>query len=288
LQRNVDKFSEFTVETNPESLDEEKAALFLDSGVNRISIGIQSFNDANLKRLGRIHDSLFAKKAVLFTHKEGFENISIDLIFGIRQGKFEDWKKDLEEAVSLPIKHISCYSLDCKRLEAEEEETVDMYEYAVDFLSDNGFRQYEVSNFALDGYMCLHNLNYWNNDPYIGLGPSAVSYINGRRAENTNDVVDYIRRAGSGETVITSSENLKEIDSAKETAAVKIRTMEGIDFEWFRKKTGFDFLDIEKDALPKLLEEGLVEYLKDKHAFSGVALSREGVLFCDIVSSAFL
>ena len=279
---------EFTIEANPESLDAEKLDLFLDNGVNRISIGIQSFNDAKLKRLGRIHDGRSGKTAVVLAHKKGFINISIDLIFGVRLENIESWKKDLEEALDLPVKHISCYGLDCKKMEAKEEEAADMYECAMDLLSKKGFRQYEISNFARDGYASRHNLNYWNNDPYIGLGPSAVSYMDGIREENMSGIEDYLGRAGRGEPLTVSSEKLKGVDNAKETAAIKIRTMEGIDFKWFKDKTGLDFRTLEQAVLPKLLEDGLVEYIKAEYGFSRVALTRKGILFCDIVSSAFL
>lgn len=149
LQNNADKISEFTVEANPESVDEEKTVLLLDSGVNRISIGAQSFNDIKLKRLGRIHDSLQAEKAVVLAHKKGFKNISIDLIFGCVNETLEDWKKDLKYAAGLPVKHISCYALDNKKLQAGPEDAAKMYEYTIDYLSKKGFRQYEISNFTL-------------------------------------------------------------------------------------------------------------------------------------------
>lgn len=288
LRKRVDKISEFTIEANPESIDEEKLTLFLDNGVNRISIGVQSFNDAKLKRLGRIHDGVCARKVVVLAHKKGFKNISIDLIFGVRREAFADWKKDLKESIGLPVKHISCYGLDHKGLEAKEEDSARMYKYAMDFLSEEDFRQYEISNFAKEGFLCRHNLAYWNNDPYLGIGPSAVSYKEGTREENIPRVVDYIRRARAGETTVSSGEKLDDEACAKETAALKIRTMEGIYFEWFREKTGFDFPELEQGVLPRLLEDGLIEYIKNVHDFSGVRLSPRGILFCDIVSSAFL
>jgi oxygen-independent coproporphyrinogen-3 oxidase len=288
LQKHMDKISEFTIEANPESINEEKLMLFLDNGVNRISIGIQSFNDAKLKILGRIHDGVCARKAAALAHKKGFKNISIDLIFGVRRETFEDWEKDLEESIGLPVKHISCYSLDHKGLEAKEENSAMMYKYAMDFLPDRGFKQYEISNFAKDGFLCRHNLAYWNNNPYLGVGPSAVSYKEVTREENIPRVIDYIRRAKAGGTVVSSGERLDDLTCAKETAALKIRTMEGINFGWFRRKTGFDFLELEKGALRRLLEDGLIKYIKNGHDFSGVRLSPRGILFCDIVSSAFL
>ena len=259
----------------------------LERGVNRISIGAQSFDDAKLKKLGRIHDGSCAKSCIESAHKKGFKNISADLIFGVCKETLKDWKKDLKIAASLPLKHISCYALDYRKLEAREG-AAGMYEYAMDYLPEKGFKQYEISNFSKDGLACRHNLSYWNNDPYIGLGASAVSYIGGRREENMPDISGYIKRVKTGHTAIASSERLDKVRRAGETAAVKIRTMEGIDFGWFRIKTGLDFLKLEEEALPRLLEEGLIEYTADKGVRAGVRLTRRGILFCDIVSSAFL
>lgn len=122
----------------------------------------------------------------------------------------------------------------------------------------------------------------------MGLGPSAVSYIDGKREENMPDILEYIKKAPSGRSVTVFSEKLSGIASAKETAAVKIRTMEGIALKWFKDKTGLDFLKLEEGALPRLLEERLIRYVMDKGVRSGVALTRKGILFCDIVSGAFL
>ena len=259
--------------------------MFLDEGVDRISIGAQSFNGEKLKHLGRIHDAGTAKKAVELSVKKGFKNISIDLIFGVSGESLESWKKDLKYAVSLPIKHISCYSLTHdKDLRPTDDDTVaQMYKYAIAFLEDNGFKQYEISNFAHTGYQCKHNLNYWEGNPYVGVGPSAVSYLEGSREENIKDVKEYVRCVADGRSPVLSREKLTPSMSARETAAVKIRTKEGINLKWFKEKTGFDFMDLEKDSVRKLAEDGLIEYNK-KH----VRLTKKGILFCDIVSSAFV
>ena len=294
LEKRVDGFSEFTIEVNPDSIDREKMSLFLDKRVNRLSIGVQSFNDDKLKRLGRIHDGVTARDAVLSAHRAHFRNINIDMIFGLRQETVEEWAGDLKAAVSLPVQHISCYCLTYEKNEAREEKAALMYEYATDELSRNGFMQYEISNFSKDGCRCLHNMNYWDNGPYIGLGPSAVSYIDGERGENTRDISEYIERADTGRSPAISYERLTPERGARETAAVKIRTMEGIDFEWFRQKTGFEFMDLEEKALPGLIEKGLIEYIFQAGAGfqsrlgTAVRLTQKGKLFCDIVSSAFL
>ena len=292
---------EFTVEVNPESLDEDKAGLFLDHGVNRISIGLQSLDERKLKKLGRIHSSNRAREAVCMAHKKGFRNISVDSIFGVWGEDPGEWKRELDDITRLPITHVSCYELTYEKdtplfsaLSNKSIQPVDndaasvMYETAIDILSLRGFKQYEVSNFAKAGYESRHNSNYWENNPYIGLGPSAVSYIGGVRARNICDVKSYIEKFNAGKSLTESSEKLSPVKSARETAAVKIRTKGGIDFGWFKAKTGFDLLGLEKKVLPGLVEQGLLKYKREGDLQTGICLKRKGFLFCDTVSSAFL
>lgn len=324
---------EFTIEVNPESFSKKLAKLFLANGVNRLSIGLQSFNDKKLIKLGRIHNAKKAREAVYLAQKSGFKNISIDLIFGIWDEKLTDWKKELQEAASLPVKHISAYSLTYEKGTAlskmlkrglseasltkvrglllsgkhntsiprlktrgfprrikplEDEAVAGMYEYAVDFLEGRGFKRYEVSNFARDGYLCRHNCGYWKNEPYIGLGPSAVSYLDGVRKKNIPDVKEYTMRIKKGSSVIKFQEKLSILRKAKETAALKIRTDEGISLEWFKEKTGFDFLRLEKTSIAGLQEKELIDYEKKDGKMRRVSLTQKGFSFCDIVSSELL
>ena len=301
LRKFSKKAIEFTIEANPESLTIDKLSLFLDEGVNRISIGVQSFDDSKLNRLGRLHDGPSAMEAVAKARKSGFKNIGIDLIFGVWDEVMPAWKDDLRKAADLPITHISCYSLtyepgapvkECVKngsiIPLPEERSADMYDLAISYLADKGFAQYEISNFSKPGFCCRHNYTYWNNDPYTGLGPSAVSYADGVRRENIPDVSGYIDKVRSGLQPIVSSEKLSPEERAKETAAVKIRTMEGIGFDWFKKKTGLKLPDLERKVLPKLIADGLIEQKKVGRAAQGVRLTRKGILFCDAVSSAFL
>jgi oxygen-independent coproporphyrinogen III oxidase len=273
----------------------------LDEGVNRISIGVQSFENSKLKRLGRLHDGPCALEAVAKAQKSGFKNIGIDLIFGVWDETVPAWKNDLRIAADLPIAHISCYGLTYEPgapikeyvkngsiTPLDEEASADMYDLAISYLADKGFEQYEISNFSKPGFQCRHNYTYWNNDPYASLGPSAVSYADGVRMENVPDVFKYIDKVKSGLQPVGSSEKLSPLNRAKETAAIKIRTMEGISFDWFRKKTGFELPDLEREALPKLIEYGLIEQSNSFLPSKGVHLTRKGILLCDTVSSAFL
>jgi oxygen-independent coproporphyrinogen-3 oxidase len=301
LKGRFNDSTEFTIEANPESLSEEKASLLLSLGVNRISIGVQSLRDRKLSRLGRVHNSQAASQAVMLASRKGFKNISIDMMYGAWGEDESQWKDELEEATKLPATHISCYSLSYEKdtplydalsvgsVKPLEDETVAaMYEYTIDRLSVRGFKQYEVSNFAKPGYESRHNLNYWDNGAYVGLGASAVSYVDGSREANIADVEEYIRRVNDGTSIVASKEKLPPIKMARETAAVKIRTKTGIGFDWFKAKTGFDFQELESKAIKELIDKDLIKYKKDNGSVTGVCLKRKGFLFCDTVSSALL
>jgi oxygen-independent coproporphyrinogen-3 oxidase len=233
--------------------------------------------------------------------KKGFPDISVDLIFGVWGQEPGSWEDELEEAVKLPVGHISAYALthekDVPLFEAlknksvtplEEDVVAAMYEVAIDKLALRGFKQYEISNFTKDLRRCRHNLNYWDNSPYLGLGASAVSYIDGVRTRNISDAAGYAAGVYAGRTIAESSEKLSPVRRAKETAAIKIRTKDGIDFGWFKEKTGFDFMKLERDSVAGLVEKGLIRYKKDGSTPVGIALKRKGFLFCDTVSSALL
>jgi oxygen-independent coproporphyrinogen-3 oxidase len=304
LKKFIKPGMEFTIEVNPESVDEEKLRLFLAKGINRISIGVQSFDDKKLKSLGRIHSAKQAVEAIELSRNAGFKNISIDMIFGVEGEDLEAWQSELEKAAGCGCQHISCYSLsyekDTPLFRMREKKTVtpldddiaaQMYAYTIACLPKIGFKQYEVSNFAKPGFECSHNLNYWDNNPYIGIGPSAVSYINGARSENVRGVEEYIDRYEKGVSLIAYSENLSDIQRARETAGVKIRVKQGIDYNWFKDKTGFDFEGIvEKLAIDELFRDNLIEYVIDKATREriGIKLTEKGFLFSDTVSAAFL
>lgn len=293
--------AEVTVEANPESIDREKLAALRDEGATRLSIGVQSFDDRKLRQLGRIHDADRARAAVDAASAAGFRNIGIDLIYGVAGETLGAWEAEMASAVRLPITHLSCYSLTYERgtpLDAlarqgkvspsGDDLLGAMYRRTIEYLPAQGFGHYEVSNFAKEGYRCRHNLAYWDNAPYRGIGASAVSYIDGVRMKHVADVAEYIRRALRGETTIASSEKLEPARRARETAAVKIRTAAGIQFDWFRRVTGFDLAELERESLPRLIDDGLIVSIGEGGTASGIRLTQKGFLFCDTVSSAFV
>jgi len=301
LEKLLREGVEFTFEANPESVNREKLKLLFDHGVNRLSIGVQSLDDRKLKKLGRLHSAGKALESIDIARKTGFENIGIDLIFGVWGERLSFWEDELKSAAVLPVKHVSCYELTYEKdtplfgalkeksvAPLEDDVTAAMYESAIDILSLGGFKQYEVSNFAIAGFESRHNLNYWDNAEYVGLGASAVSYINGVRSKNVSSAEEYVNRFEAGRALVESNEKLSPLRRAKETAALKIRTRAGIDFKWFKEHTGYDFCALEKKSLARLIEEDLIKYKKEGNTPTGIRLKRRGFLFCDTVSSALL
>ena len=221
--------AEITLETNPGTVSLEKLKLFKQEGVNRISIGIQSFDDDDLRFLTRIHNSNTAIRTVNDAANAGFENISLDLIFNLPGQTKSKWLKNLEQAIQLPVKHISAYSLilergtilnkmvlDGKVKIADEDFDAELYQDTIEFLTSNGFYQYEVSNFAKPGFECIHNNAYWHYTDYFGFGTSAHSFIDGTRWWNLsslkmyNDKVEKAGNAVAGSEVINKESAINE------------------------------------------------------------------------------
>ncbi len=305
LLKNID-FSfaeEVTIEANPESLDIDKLSLIRELGVNRLSIGVQSFDDDTLKFLGRLHSGRQALNAVELAANSGFKNISIDLIFAVPSQRLKSWKDELDLAVKQPIQHISAYSLTYesgtplyKRLQNKEFKPVSsdteagIYGYAIDFLESRGFNQYEISNFAKPGFECKHNLSYWSNSPYIGLGPAAVTYIGGERKKYIGDIYIYIDklRQNKEEGLFIERESLSVLQKAKETAVLNIRRKQGVDFGEFKENTGFNFLQIYKSDVDKLVDEKVVEFKKNNGSVYGARLTKKGFFLADYVCRQLL
>jgi oxygen-independent coproporphyrinogen-3 oxidase len=288
---------ENTIEVNPESLDKDKIKLFLKRGINRLSIGVQSLDDSKLRFLGRIHSSRMAINAIEEAKRCGFKNISVDLIYGLPKESLSNWRREVKEIVKFPIQHISCYALSCEpktrfykfKNKISEEEVTRMYIFNMRFLPKKGFYQYEVSNFSLEGFECLHNLNYWYGGEYLGLGPSAASFIKGERTKNIVDIKEYIERVKIGGEYVIYREKLNLLKRAKELVSLMIRTKEGIDIPGFRCKTGFDFFRVEEEhKIKNLQERGFIKLHKKKNTVYRISLTEKGFLFCDEVSSEFV
>lgn len=295
---HVNEGGEYTVEINPESVDFEKLCLIKNCGVNRLSVGVQSFNDDVLKFLGRPHDSNKALDAVNLAQECGFENVSIDLIYAVPGKTMEMWEDELKIAVKLPIKHISLYSLTYEEgtplyralmqkefLAVHEEDDDQMYRFAQKFLKKHGFNQYEISNFAKKGYESKHNSMYWRNEEYVGLGAGAVEYFNGQRRRHVSSVKEYIQNHTKNKEIFEDVEELPKDRFVLETAILNLRSINGIDFDLFLKKTGYDIRTLKGKEIQQLLAEDLLEYFENK---KGLRLTEKGLGFYDHVARELL
>jgi len=256
---------EFTIEANPESLSPNKLKDYFLSGVNRLSIGVQSFDDDNLKRLGRNHNSQQAKDVILWAQDVGFQNNSIDLIFGIPDQSQAQWETNLNRAIELNPHHISAYGLTIapgtileKRikngLESRQGEETErqMYLSTINILSAHGFQQYEISNFAKPGFECLHNGMYWDFSPYLSFGPTAHSYWENRRQWNVSSVDKYFELIKKREKPIAEFENLTPEQKQLEFIFLSLRRSCGIDIEEFNRYFQISFLEKYNDSINKL------------------------------------
>jgi oxygen-independent coproporphyrinogen-3 oxidase len=279
---------EITLETNPGTVDARKLKGFLEVGVNRLSVGVQSFDDEELKFLTRIHNSQDAERTVLDAEKVGFENIGIDLIFNLPGQTKKIWEENLRKAVALPVKHISAYSLilergtilnklvlDGKVKIQDEDYEADLYEFTMKFLHEHGFRHYEVSNFALPGFECLHNLFYWRYEEYLGFGPSAHSFVANKRWWNYSSLRKYIYEIEQKGNAERNSEALTEKQRTEEFVMLALRS-EGLDLKRLRKEFSPDWEKRNKDYLEFLTKEHLIKFVRDK-----IVLTEKGFALCD-------
>jgi oxygen-independent coproporphyrinogen-3 oxidase len=246
----ISEDAEITMETNPGTVDKDKLIQFRKAGINRISIGIQSFNNDDLKFLTRIHDKDTAIQTVLNAEEIGFENISIDLIFNLPGQTKEKWKYNLKQAVELPVKHISAYSLilergtilnkmvlDGKVSIQDEDYDAELYEITIDFLESHGFAQYEVSNFTKPGYECRHNNAYWRYRDYLSFGPSAHSFMDGKRWWNFSSLKHYISEIETNGTAAANYEFISNEMALDEFIMLAFRS-KGLDLTELEEKFG--------------------------------------------------
>jgi len=232
---------EITVEANPGTVDKAKVDTLLSLGVNRLSVGVQSFIDNELATLGRIHSSDEALRSIESIKKAGLKNFSIDLMYGIPGQSMESWKESLTKATELSPSHISAYELtpeentplfpliqSRKITMLNEELILEMYNYAIDYFAGSGYTHYEISNFARPGFQCVHNLNYWDRGDYIGAGAGAHSFISAVRSINTTDINEYVSKLNHGNFPEIQSIKLTPEDEIKEFIFLGLRKIGGI------------------------------------------------------------
>lgn len=255
-------FSEVTVECNPESLTQEKLEVYKAEGVNRISIGVQSFDDNILRFLGRIHDKNTAIEAIK-NAKLYFDNVSADLIIGVPGEQIPSVLYSVDLLNDLGVTHVSAYGLKVEpgtvlyelqnmgAFELNEDFTADVYDAVLSRLESHGYERYEISNFARDGYESRHNLAYWLRTPYLGLGAAAYSFVNGARFSNVADVSEYVRSAEQGVIPERNREVLTVDDEKEETIMLSLRTKYGMNLNEYNEKFHADFLTEKAAALQK-------------------------------------
>ena len=290
--------AEITIEVNPASVNDQQIKKIGSSKINRISLGIQSFDDSILNYLGRPHTSKDAVKTYNSFLNEGFANINCDLIFAIPGQTMDQWKNSLRQLINLSQKHISLYSFsfdkgtyftkcyqDGKISPIAEDIECAMYEYAIKFLSDNGYIHYEISNFALPGFESNHNKLYWKNNSYIGLGAAAFSYVNQQRYSAVDNVNEYIKFLKNNKKPYNYSEILDDEKSLRETAALNLRLIkEGINLKKLQTRyKNLKVIEILKKQLDKLVEEGLLVTTGDNYI-----LTPRGVLVADETASCIV
>jgi oxygen-independent coproporphyrinogen-3 oxidase len=286
---------EFTVEANPGTLTADKIRVLAGHGVNRVSLGAQSFHPHLLAALERDHESGEIPRAVELVRGR-IERVSLDLIFGVPGQTLPQWAADLQSALALHPDHLSTYGLTYekgtplwkRRQRGEirplgEEAELALYLHALDVLEEAGFEQYEISNFARPGCRSRHNQVYWANEAYFGFGVGAARYVRGCRQVNTRDLRGYMRRAMAGEPTAFQAETLPPEERARETIGQQLRRAEGIHRESFARQTGFDLDRLAGPAIARHVELGL---LSDDGV--SVRLTRRGKCVADTLILDFL
>lgn len=284
---------EVTIECNPDDLTPEFLEALRPLPFNRISMGVQSFNDAQLRRLGRRHTAEGARTAVGNARKAGYTNISIDLMFALPGSTPQQWQEDLDSAIALKPQHLSAYNLMYEEgtplyralcngsiTELSEEDNLEQFRMLIESMKKAGYRHYEISNFALPGYESRHNSSYWNDTPYIGCGAAAHSYNGTEREWNIADIKEYIKGIESGNRKF-EIEHLSEEERYNDTILTRLRTAEGLPLEWMRDKfseklNSYMLRTIEKEiALGNLQENNGLVSLTEKGIFISDAVIRE-------------
>lgn len=284
---NFEKNAEISIEVNPNDVSKKFLKGLLNLGINRLSMGVQTFNDDILKIIGRRHTSSEALKAINIANEVGFENVSIDFIYGLPNQTMEIFRNDIEKAINLPITHISFYGLKiengCKfALNMPDnlpdmDMQADMYEFLCEYLPKNNFEHYEISNFSKKGCSSRHNMNYWNNNFYYGFGVSAHGFDGDIRYSNKCDLKKYLANPCEHENCI----KLSKSEKLEEEIFLGFRKAEGIDVERVKTLYDFDFEKNFKDVLDKYKDY----FFKTE---KGYAFNTKGFLISDLILSEFM
>jgi len=294
---------EVTLEANPGTVDFEKLKGFRSAGVNRLNIGAQSFQEKNLAMLGRIHSAEQAHAALSNARRAGFEDVGLDLMYGLPGQAFQDWSADLESALVHGPEHIACYMLTVEPATplAEEQrlgrfqpmpegDVAELFMATSEFLTARGFRHYEISNFARCGAdscevvrVSRHNSKYWTHAPYLGFGPAAHSFLPPNRFWNHRDVPHYVNEVRAARRPVAGAEVLTADQEMMEVILLGLRTADGVDLQDFKRRFGADFMSLYGKPAAELESRGLL-VLRDERC----APTRRGMLFLNTVTAALI
>ncbi len=286
----IEEGFEFTIEGNPKTFNEEQLKIFKAMGVNRISMGLQAVQQCHLTSLGRIHSLEDFKHSYEMLRNFGFNNINVDLMFGLPDQSLAQWKETLSQVVELKPEHISCYSLIIeegtkfynlyekdKLILPDEDVERDMYAEAINFLEMKGYHQYEISNFAKDGLECRHNKIYWNLEKYIGCGSSSHSYVNGIRYRNEEKIETYIMSMENKSSAVVESNENSLKDDIEEFMFLGLRKIEGISIEEFKRRFNISIFEKYKEVIDKYVKLDLLNLKGDRLYLTkrGIELSNQ-------------
>ena len=300
LEKLTDKLDlsyleELTIEANPGDLDQEKIAVLKDSSVNRVSLGVQTFNDRMLKQIGRSHTEKDIYENIANLKKAGFDNISIDLIYALPKQTMEDVKINVSKAIALDIPHMSLYSLILENHTVfmnrmrrgklplpKEDLEAEMFEYIIAELEKAGFEHYEISNFSKPGFESRHNLMYWDNAEYYGIGAGASGYVNGVRYKNHGPIRHYLQAVEAGNTRV-QEEVLTLKEKMEEEMFLGLRKKSGVSKKRFEEKFGISFEEQYGAVVSELTEQGLLVPDRDI-----VRMTKQGLFLGDTVAEKFI
>lgn len=292
--------AEFSSEANPEDIDQATVELLVHNGINRLSMGVQSFQSQKLAVLERGHSGDSAQQAIERAVSL-IPNLSIDLIFGAPEETIQQWNQDLETAVSLPITHVSTYALTFEKgtsfwsrrmrgnlNQLDEGIELAMYHAAIDRLTASGFQHYEISNFAQPENRCRHNLAYWEGRGWWAAGPGAARFVDGTRSVNHRSTTEYLKRMNAGDSPVQETDRLTVDQYARERFAFGMRMLDGVDVDLLTKETGIDLRQLCDAELDTLRKDGLIQLNSNQRTGNRVCLTPLGLRFADTVCGRLL